>query len=333
MPACIRSARLATNSEWDEAARTCSHATFFHTRAWADLWASVSGLEPGALCCDFTDGQRLIVPFSLKKGRRGFVRERLLSAAGTYGGALYGAGVTLEHLLAAIRCLARGHSISWRLSPYEPYAGEIAVVLSTRSTNFPHSWKRHENSSETLALDDLRRNGGLLKHVHYNCRKQILKGQRAGISVRLAVAADEWQDFMGLYRDAVARWGEKATMSYPDKLFQALQILDPEACRLWLAYHEGRLVGGSVNFYHNRHAVEWLAAYDPGSFPLGVRNRLTWHMIEHAMAINGSIYDFNPSGTLEGTRRFKQTFNTCQRQTPLLVRRTMLRCALEWIGR
>jgi CelD/BcsL family acetyltransferase involved in cellulose biosynthesis len=100
---------------------------------------------------------------------------------------------------------------------------------------------------------------------------------------------------------------------------------------LWLAYHEERLVGGSVNFYHNRHTVEWLAAYSPASFTLGVRNLLTAQMIKHAVAEGFAIYDFNPSGTLEGTRRFKQTFSTCQKSSPLAVRRTMLHWVLERI--
>ena len=329
----LSATRLATAAEWDEAARSCPHATFFHTRAWADLWMVVAQFESEALCCDFKDEQRLIVPFSVKKSRRGLVHERLMSAAGTYGGALYGPGVTLDHLQAAIRLMSQRHAITWRLTPHESYSGRIAAILQERSTNSPGNWSLRADSSETLDLDDLHLNGGLVKHVSHSCRKQILKGERAGITVSVANAESEWREFARLYRRTVARWGDKATTSYPDKLFQALQSQAPDACRLWLAHHEGRLVGGSVNFYHNRHVVEWLAAYDSASFTLGVRNRLTAHMIEHAGAIGCSIYDFNPSGSLEGTRRFKQTFNTRQQQAPLLIHRTMLQCMLEWIHR
>jgi hypothetical protein len=273
------------------------------------------------------------MPYSRTKSSRGLVRERWLSAAGTYGGALYGPGVTVSHLMAAVRFLAQWHSITWRLTPYDPNAESIATSLHARATNSPGGWSLREDSSETLDLDDLRHGGGLLKHVSHSCRKQILKGERAGITASVAATEAEWLEFVGLYRRSVARWGDKATTSYPDQLFRTLQSLAPDACRLWLAYHEGRLIGGSVNFYHHHHAVEWLAAYDSASFLLGVRNRLTAQMIEHAMAIGCSVYDFNPSGSLEGTRRFKQTFNTRQRQAPLLKRRSVLQCMREWIRR
>ncbi|MCX6555334.1 MAG: GNAT family N-acetyltransferase [Candidatus Aminicenantes bacterium] len=254
-----------------------------------------------------------------------------MSAAGTYGGALYGSGVTLEHLLAAVLRLARRYSLTWRLTPYEPFAALLADALYALTKNWLGLWTLREDSSETLDLKDLRRNGGLLEHVCYSCRKQIHKGERAGIAVRQAVAATEWTAFIGLYRRAISRWGEKATLSYPDELFWALQDLAPESCRLWLAYHDEKLVGGSVNFYHNRHAVEWLAAYDPDAFVLGVRNWQTMQMIEHASTTGFMVYDFNPSGSLQGTRRFKQTFATQQRQAPLVVRRTVLHRVLERI--
>ncbi len=273
------------------------------------------------------------MPYSLRKSRRGLVRERMLSAAGTYGGALHGPGVTPDHLLAAMRFLAKRHSITWRLSPYGPKVEDIAVILCKRASILPGIWSLHEDSSETLDLDSLRRKDGLLMHVSYSCRKQILKGERAGITVNIATTEAEWKDFVGLYRRSVARWGDKATTSYPDILFRALQSLAPDSCRLWMAYHKGQPVGGSVNFYHNRHAVEWIAAYDSASFSLGVRNLLTAQMIEHAMAGGYSVYDFNPSGSLEGTRRFKQTFNTQQRQTSLFKHKTMVQWMLEWICR
>jgi len=288
-------------------------------------------LKPGAIYCEFADGQQLVMPYSVSRLYRGLVHERILSAAGTYGGALYGPGVTQKHLLKAIHSLSWRHSLTWRLNPYEPHAGLLAEALQKYATTRPGLWTWREDSSEVLDLEILRPKGELLEHVRYSCRKQIRKGERAGIAVRQAITTAEWDAFITLYRQSIERWGKQATVSYPDSLFRALQTLSHETCRLWLAYHEGRLVGGSVNFYHNRHTVEWLAAYNPASFALGVRNLLTAQMIKQAITEGFGIYDFNPSGTLEGTRRFKQTFSTCQKPSPVAVRRTVLHCVLERI--
>ena len=80
--------------------------------------------------------------------------------------------------------------------------------------------------------------------------------------------------------------------------------------KLWLAIFDGKVVGGNLNFYRNKHCVEWHASFLSDYFRYGVRNFLVHNIVLDANAKGYKYYDFNPSGGLEGGVRFKETFGT-----------------------
>ena len=63
-----------------------------------------------------------------------------------------------------------------------------------------------------------------------------------------------------------------------------------------------------MNFYHNKHCVEWHASFLSDYFKYGIRNFLVHNLILDANAKCYKYYDFNPSGGHEGTMRFKESF-------------------------
>ena len=101
------------------------------------------------------------------------------------------------------------------------------------------------------------------------------------------------------------RWGDKARTKYRRHIFKLIRELPREFYKLWLLCDDTNTpIYGCLCFYYNNYIIYWHGAGDERHFNKGV----SYNIIEHGVMNNHNIYDFNPSGGLEGVARFKQGF-------------------------
>ena len=84
----IEQARPATADEWDDAWQRSSTATFFHSRAWAEVWeeAGDGRWRAAPEFLRFRDGRSAVFPFSLRRRMAGMHWSTFSSPEATYGG-------------------------------------------------------------------------------------------------------------------------------------------------------------------------------------------------------------------------------------------------------
>ncbi len=309
MSVSIREVRAATIHEWQEIADRCSYATFFHTPSW---FAAFSEIHPKCKIVTkrfvFEDGTVAIFPFVEYRTIANLHKNNLIGPFGCYGGWISADDLHSENAVVIVDWIFRNlRSLTWRVNPLD----KEASLLERHSTSI--------DTTELLFLEHFEDESQLRRKYKHSVRKEINKATRAGLTVKLAENWNEWEEYFGLYQTALLRWGDKATSKYPIELFEYFFRLKSDKIKLWLVMHENNIIGGNLNLYHNRHCVEWHAAFDSRFFGTGARNFLVDRIIVHALRQGYGYYDFNPSGGHEGTRKFKQAFGTEQVSSNLIV--------------
>lgn len=299
-------ARTATPQEWDDAWESCGHATFFHSRQWAEVWSDYSGgtLKPAAQTIVMDDGSRVVFVACREPLHRG-VTERVLSMpAGTYGGWLGGDELSADRARALFAHARRTAPVLWwRLNPFDPAVSSLLALA---------------DEDDTTHVLDL--SGGferVERDATHGHRSSARKALRAGVTVGRAAGADDWDAYYVLYESSLARWGEEATSRYDRRLFKALAGLE-RGVELWTASLDGRMVAGAVCLYARRHVSCWHAAALGESFPFRPVNLLYFEAARDACERGFSWFDFNPSGGHEGVAEFKRRFGAVELPAPIV---------------
>lgn len=297
--------------EWQRVADGCPYATFFHTPAWHQAFAETfPAMRIATVRFSFDAGHSAIFPLLARSTAFGLDRLFLSTAAGCYGGWISTDDLSPEEISAmADWILDHCPNLAWRLNPLQPA---------------PRLRDLHQleiDTTEILHLREFDDVESIKRHYQYSVRKQINKAGRAGLTVRAAESWPEWEEYFRVYEIVLRKWGRGATSRYPLELFRRLFESRHRGIRLWVVASEGRIAGGNLNLYHNRHCVEWHAAYDPEHLRHGIRNYLVHAVITDAFNNGYAYYDFNPSGGHEGTRRFKQSFGTTNEPSNVIIKR------------
>jgi hypothetical protein len=276
---------------WEEWALKDSSATFFQTKAWHSLVSPYMAGASAPLLFE-SGGNKAVLPL--------FHRKRLLwdfyqSPFGTY---------------TALLCPEA-------LPPY--FLEEIRLWLGARNVELFSS----PISRNTVAIGEVSHNATFLIDLEGlpedfanawvgSQRRYLRKAQEAGLRVRRAVSPEDVRAYLEIYGKSHARWDKLARGRYEDGLFHAIwgNLKDTESLRFWVTELEGRILGGAVCFYHNKHAVQWHSVVDPERFNLGGNQILLRHSIADAAARGYAYYDLNPSGGLEKVEAFKRDFGS-----------------------
>jgi len=294
--------------EWERVLVACDHATFFHSPLWHDAIAGMTpATEVSTLCFSFDDDESALLPVLKTRTLAGRVTRYQSGPAMCYGGWIGTAGVGTLHGDAIARWLHRNmDSFRMRVNPYGPvselWADDVELQDSTQLIDLSHF-----TSDEELRAS-----------YRYSVRKHLKKAERAGMVVRESDGARDWDAHYRLYEKALERWGTDAISRYPSSLFEQLRDQGGDRVRLWVAEMDGKVVGANLNFYQGGHAVEWHAAFDEAYFKHGVRVYLVHRIIDEARMGGYQTYDFNPSGGIEGTRKFKETYQPQSVPAPIV---------------
>ena len=315
--------RRATDREWDDAVDGCAHATFFHTREWAEVWAAYTGgaVTPGAWHATFDDGTTAVLPANertiLGLPVVGRVSPQLRTVMSSYG-STYGGWVGADRLTPAHhRALwerTRTLNLAMTQNPFD--AGVAAAGLP---------WTRHDATHVVTLPDDpaeLRR-GWSRGHA-----SAVNKAGRAGLTVVEARTEAQWRDYLRIYALSVERWDDPLVV-HREELFRALAESRSGKVRLWLAVHDGAAVAGAICLYQGPIVAYWHGALDAAHQELRPATFLHAHVMRRAAEDGYRWYDFGPSGGQSGVMAFKQRFGAEERDVNSLVHHAALKRRLH----
>jgi hypothetical protein len=281
--------------EWQEIANRCEYSTFFHTPNWSKIFTETyPDMKIATKKFVLDDKTRVILPL-VSRTRVGLLNSYFSNIAGVYGGIISERIITKKEISEIFTFLVSrkimhisivGNPLFDYTLP-EPYRAKV---------DFTHILKLDEKKEKLCSYSDGAR----------NC---INKAKKFGVVCRIANNnMSDWRKYYSIYQEALERWGNKSTNQYPFSLFENIFKKRDPNIKLWLVVFDGKVVGGSLSFYHNGHCVVWHASFLSNYFKYGISNFLYHNIILDAKEKGYKYYDFNPSGGHEGTVYFKESF-------------------------
>lgn len=314
----IESITEPDSATWDRVWEQCDHATYFHSREWAELWSTYTSgryrVRPRLIT--FADGKTALLPLVRRRIARGLIKTYETGPVTTFGGWISTDGLTDEHARSAAAYVAsQVKNVTWRVNPYDPHAAVVAEMAT------------HDDTTHVLEL--ARGFDAIFRTWSKGHRAAVKQARREGITVKTAEGVEEWRAYYGAYEDSVRRWGESASTVYGWPLFETLARSRSGNVRLWLAIRGENVAAGSLCFYARKHVVYWHGAAYEEYFKMRPVNLLIHDAVREACADGYRWFDFNPSGGLEGVRAFKRSFGAVELPCPVVRRETAILQALR----
>ncbi|MCK4773193.1 MAG: GNAT family N-acetyltransferase, partial [Candidatus Krumholzibacteria bacterium] len=236
-------------SEMDEIAAGCEGATFYHSRVWAE---SLSATFPRMIFrCLVARRDRTAAgffPFFLI--RRGPFKTAWSMPFGTYGGPVAeekDCAVALRQAYGGFTSTAGLVNAGW--IDFDGAAGDP-------------DWDRQTADTHLIDLT-----GGFDKlweeSIEKQRKKRTRRAEKLGVTVRRMNSDDDLRTYYKIYSCRLKEWGEKT--KYPLKLFEELLKRGGDTVRLYMAEHEGEIVGGHFNFYSRNMVTAWNGVTTPES--------------------------------------------------------------------
>lgn len=321
MSVAIEKIVAADPDRWDRVWAGCEYATFFHSRHWLETWVRYSnGARANASkLVTFSDGASAIVVLSSRRRAAGLLTSYESGPRGTYGGWISDADLSEGHARALADYIVGLGDVEWYTNPFDPNAGTVSTFGSV--------------ADSTDALDlasgfDAVAGGWSSQH-----RRSLRKAVREGVVVREADGIDDWKAYFDAYRASVDRWGAAASTPYTWEMFRLMAGLPRSSVRLWLSFVGDVVAAGAVCGYSRRHVAYWHGAARSELFASRPVHLLFHSAIADACQQDYRWFDFNPSGGLEGVRKFKVGFGTQEFPCPTVRRETSASRVLNRIGR
>ncbi len=301
----IAAVRSATPGEWDAIWTGCDHATYFHSRDWAEIWQTYTegAVRPDPRVIEFSDGMSALLPLSVD--HRGAAPRHLSSPAGCFGGWLSRDTLDERHAALIVGFLTcELGPLAWRVNPHHEQQVRAAPAC--------------EDAVHTRALRLAPGYEEIVKSWSKGHRAAVGQARRAGVSIATAEAPHEWKLYYEVYEESLKRWGDGASSRYEWPLFEAIRERSPSHATLWLARHRGEIAAGALVFYAGTHAVYWHGAAREEDFQARPVNLLLAEAIEDACRRGYEIFDFNPSGGHESVDAFKRRFGSEALPAPMI---------------
>ncbi len=290
----IKSIRKATNEEWDSIVDTVESAIYFQTREWFDIWADYAGFENDTRLICFDSGKKVLLPLDRMNLLRGLVKVHFLAPKGM-GGFVTNDELDADEKKALFKILKRIGMLYCAANPYDKLTNEF---------------DRFNNEDFTQILDLSEGFEPLFKKWTWGHYSRARKGLREGITAELAATEEDWKSYFELYQDNLARWGRKTTNTYQWSLFEIMYRKNSPKIKLWLAKYQGQIISGALCFYHNKHVAYWHSATSQRFFKkLNATHVLQYCIIKDACENGFLLYDFMPSGGIQGVVDFKTGFS------------------------
>jgi hypothetical protein len=303
----IARVRPAGDAEWDAAWLGCDHATYFHSRAWAEIWAAYRPreLRPAPRAVEFSDGRSALLPLSAERPRGRGPWGHRSSPAGCYGGWISAQPLGKAHAeLLCAYLLEQVAGLTWRVSPWDPFA--LAVTAGLGDVDHTRS-VRLEGGFEALE-----------RRFASGARSAAQRAVQEGLEVGIATATDEWRAYDRACRDSLSGADEQTTPRHVWDLFERIRARDARDARLWVVRLRGEVVAGALVLYAPRHAAWWHGAAVGDCFRNEPMHLLLHAMIRDACEQDLAVFDLGPSHGHGGVEELKSAYATETLPCPML---------------
>ena len=289
---------------WDEVARACPWATYFHTPAWADCMADTfPGFSTEALGCMLDDGTAVVLPCVVKKKKRLMrqVNDYKSMEPGVYGGFMAQRLLAPEEIELLAAAALRIKNSSGRIveTPWQPLNLPGSFILKKLSTHIV-------SLSPDFEMLQNKFSRGQKSNLSQARRKQVI--------VRRAASEQDIETYYTIYMETVKRWGETARAVYSKELFLKLFRLGDPNIIFNLAEAEGRIAAGIIALAWGRTIMYWHGAALQEFFKHYPNNLLHAELMAWGCANGFQLYDMGSSAGLEGVARFKESFGAQARE-------------------
>ena len=299
------------NRELENVAELSDAATFYHSRLWIEsLAATFPRMSFRCLVSYSGDEVSGFLPYFTV--RRGPFRSAWSLPFGTYGGpaALDGGSAS-----ALIDTFARAVSSTGVLE-----AGWVDY------RNLGHTlpgtgWTKQELYTHLIDIT-----GGFdalwQEAVEHQRRKRTRRAERMGVEVRRTSSNRDLRSYYHIYADRIDEWG--GGIRYPESLFALLLERGGDSARLYVAEHDGTIVGGHFNFYFKDTVTAWMGVTTRESNPLQAGTLLYIQCLRDACEEGYRVYNLGGSLNKQSLIDFKESLGGTPYEYCQYTRRSIL---------
>lgn len=303
--------------ELDDVALRSDAGTIYHSRVWIESLAAT--FPRWSLRCIVSERDGTVtgfLPYFFLK--RGPFRTAWSMPFGTYGGPATLDGESTAALVDA-------------------YADTLSAprVVETGWVDFADSfcgegWKRQTLETHlidiSMGFEALR--GNVIERQR---KKRARRAERLGVSVRRARSAADVHRYYEIYTQRVDEWG--GGFRYPERLFEELLGRSGDYARLYVAEHDGAIVGGHFNFYYKEKVTAWNGMTTQESNHLQPGTLLYMCCLRDACAEGFKVYNLGGSLNKQSLIDFKESLGGVPYSYSQYRRRSLLGRAAAWIKR
>lgn len=286
---------------WEDVAKSCPYATFFHTPYWSKL------MEKAFSCMDITkgfifdDGTRVIFPFIRKKQSffLGIFDDYISGLLYVYGGPIADREMTkqqLDEIIEYINSVFKMHNrILIRGNPY----GQVIK---------PIAFKEVKDLSRVIELFRYESEDDLFKSYEKRGRRHIKKAKKSNaFIIKASNSLVGYEKLYQFYKKSFKYWGNKILTDFPLALFQNFYNLKCKYIKLWMIEYNNRMIGGEILLYWNDYCISFFPFYDREYSKLQVRRYMEHNIFLDCKEKGIKYYDFLQSGGLKGIEDFKRS--------------------------
>jgi hypothetical protein len=293
-------------------------ATFYHSRVWIESLAAIFP-HLSFRCLVSQDGESISGFLPYFRIHRGPLHSVWSLPYGTYGGPVALDGDTADGL---IDYYART----------VPATGTLAVGLidynDLGTTASLAGWKKRVLSTHHIDIS-----GGFdrfwEKTLDRQRRKRTRRAQRLGVEVRRATSGSDLGRYHDIYSSRMDQWG--GGRAHPRELFAALLERGGESVRLYVAEHDGQIVGGHFNFYFKDTVTAWTGVTTRESNHLQVGTALYIRCLRDACDEGYRVYNLGGSLDKQSLIEFKESLGGTPYEYCQYTRRSFLGRVAAWV--
>jgi len=283
---------------WQEVAEACPWATYFHTPAWATVYAQTfPQYAVASRGFVMESGARAVIPFLSEEKKKFLKRETKLKSIepGVYGGIIADQELSQQEFDKIINHILKMKNTGGRIvgNPFKEFI-------------FPSLFKKKELFTQvvdlTAGFDELS------KRFSRGQKSNISQAQRKNISIRMAHGEQDIETYFAIYLQTVKRWGKKTVAEYPRELFLNLHRQKDPHVRFYLAEKDGRSIAGIIVLVWNKNLIYWHGCSLDEALKDYPNNLLHYTVIKWGCENSYACYDMGPSMDMEGIIRFKSSF-------------------------
>lgn len=302
----------APRDVWYELLQSDSNALVFQTPTWLDCICAVGGYEDASRLYESTRGSKLVLPMVRRKNLpQPLTIQASFPNAWGMGGLISTQPIQVEEVAAVFSDLVTQSMLRTSLRP-NPLTGDLwAAAQPAKAIAVPRL-------AHVLDLE-----GGFgqvwTKRFTGTARTAIRKAEQSGLVVECDTSGRLVPVFYDLFNRSLDRWGEKQHEPLmltrwrghrrdPLQKFQVIAKVLGEACRIWVAWYNGRpastiLVLQGANASYTRGAMDKELAS-----PTRANYLLHKLAIEDACRAGCRYYHMGESGSSASLSQFKTRF-------------------------